>query len=75
MIAEQALAALSKDIPEWGLHAGDVGTIVHVHARGEAYEVEFIDVRGETVAVLTIKAEYLREVGRDERPIPHLKSA
>lgn len=75
MIAEHALAAISRDFPEWGLHAGDVGTVVHVHPQGRAYEVEFVDVRGMTVAVLSIDAADLREVGREERPIPHLRTA
>jgi hypothetical protein len=75
MIAEHALATLSKDFPEWGLHAGDGGSVVHVHDQGKAYENEFIDVRGITVAVLAVDAADLREVSRDERPIPHLRTA
>jgi hypothetical protein len=35
---------LAVDRPEWGLVAGDVGTIVHVYGEGEAYEVEFTTV-------------------------------
>jgi hypothetical protein len=37
---------LAVDWPEWGLVAGDVGTIVHVYGEGEAYEVEFTTLSG-----------------------------
>ena len=52
MIPELAVVELTKPIPsdrvDWcgmeprveGLIAGDVGTVVHVHAAGEAYMVE-----------------------------------
>ena len=51
---ELELAVLDHDVPEHGLCAGDVGTIVLVHRGGEAYEVEFVTRGGETLAVLTL---------------------
>ncbi|MEJ7659468.1 MAG: DUF4926 domain-containing protein [Hymenobacter sp.] len=36
--------------------AGALGTVVLVHAQGEAYEVEFIGLDGHTQAVLTLPA-------------------
>ena len=51
---ELDLAVLDHDVPEHGLCAGDVGTIVLVHRGGEAYEVEFVTRGGETLAVLTL---------------------
>jgi Domain of unknown function (DUF4926) len=52
-------AALLEDLPAYGLAAGDVGTVVFVHHSGEAYEVEFMDVDGRTLAVETLRAEQL----------------
>ena len=58
---ELDLAVLDRDVPEHGLCAGDVGTIVLVHPGGEACEVEFVTRGGDTVAVLTL-------VGGEVRP-------
>jgi hypothetical protein len=66
------LAALTRDIAEHGLHQGDVGTIVHVHRGGAAYEVEFTTGAGRTVAVLTMDANDVRPVRGDE--ILHARS-
>jgi uncharacterized protein DUF4926 len=54
------LATLTRDLPEFRLRAGHVVTVVEVYAQGEAYEVEFMDKEGDTVALLTISAEDLR---------------
>lgn len=51
---ELELVALTSDVPEYGLQAGDIGTVVHVHGNGEAAEVEFVRADGKTVAVLTL---------------------
>jgi len=32
-------------MPEESLEAGDVGTVVHIHKDGAAYEVEFVTLR------------------------------
>lgn len=56
---------LTHDIPEHGLKAGDLGTVVHVYdSRG--VEVEFGTVSGETTAVLTLKADEVRRPGGDD---------
>ncbi len=66
MIKEHDCVVLTQDIPEGGLQAGDVGTIVHIHRGGAAYEVEFITLTGKTVAVATVLPSQLRPVtGRD----------
>ena len=57
---ELELAVLDHDVPEHGLCAGDVGTIVLVHRGGEAYEVEFVTRGGETLAVLTLVSGEVR---------------
>jgi hypothetical protein len=41
MIKEHDRIVLSKDLPAEGLLAGDVGTVVHIHNKGKAFEVEY----------------------------------
>jgi hypothetical protein len=60
MIAELGTVVLITDLPQHGLRAGDLGTVVLVHAGGVGYTVEFATVQGETVAVVTLNAEQLR---------------
>jgi hypothetical protein len=57
---------LTRDLPEEGLVAGDVGTVVHVYGDGEGYEVEFLTPSGRTVAVATLEADDVREAGEGE---------
>lgn len=71
MIHEHDCIVLTDDLPNVGLKAGDVGTIVHIHAGGEAYEVEFMTLTGETVAVATVQASQLRPI-RD-RDLTHVR--
>ena len=52
MIREHDLVALTADKPEHGLRGGEVGTVVLAYPGGEGYAVEFVDHRGETVALL-----------------------
>lgn len=71
MIREHDMAVLTSDIPDERLVAGDVGTVVHVHRDGTAYEVEFMTLDGETVAVVTVEAGQARPVRR--RELPHAR--
>ncbi|OIO42810.1 MAG: DUF4926 domain-containing protein [Nitrospirae bacterium CG_4_9_14_3_um_filter_41_27] len=71
MIKEHDRIVLLKDIPDEGLHAGDVGTVVHVYRYGEAFEVEFMTLDGETVAVVTLPASHVRAVSN--RDITHVR--
>ena len=41
---------------------GDVGTVVHVYADGNAFEVEFTTLDGNTAAVATVEATAARPV-------------
>ncbi|MGC0364232.1 hypothetical protein ABH922_002216 [Rhodococcus sp. 27YEA15] len=50
---------LACNLPDHGLSAWDRGTIVGVYPTG-AFEVEFIDAAGRTVAVVTLESEQLR---------------
>jgi hypothetical protein len=63
---EHDCAVLTANLPKDGLVAGDVGTIVHIHKGGVAYEVEFITLTGTTVAIATVEASQLRPVGRQD---------
>ena len=51
------------------LKAGDVGTVVHIHKDGQAYEVEFLTLDGNTAAVATLEASQVRPVSK--RDITH----
>lgn len=66
MIAELDLVALTRDVPDAGLKAGDVGTVVLEHGQGAAFEVEFVALEGSTVAQLTLPASSLRPVSANE---------
>ena len=71
MIKEHDRVVLTKAIPDQGLTAGDVGTVVHVHKNGEAFEVEFLTLHGETVAITTLAASQVRPV--QKREITHAR--
>jgi uncharacterized protein DUF4926 len=62
---------LLHNIPEEGLCAGDVGTIVERHdvpGREIGYSVEFFDMLGNTVAVVTLPTSAVRPPTSDDRP-------
>lgn len=64
-------AILTVDLPEHGLCAGDVGTVVERHVvagREPGYSVEFFDMTGRTVAVVTLTASDLRPPLPSDRP-------
>jgi len=65
-INEHDCVVLTIDLPAEGLQTGDVGTVVHIHQNGVAFEVEFITFTGETVAVTTVLASQLRPVSRHD---------
>ena len=62
---------MTKPVAAMNLEAGDVGTVVHVHRGGTAYEVEFVSLDGETSLVATISSHGLRSV--QKREIPHAR--
>ena len=71
MIKEHDRIVLTTDLPAEGLKAGDVGTVVHVHAQHDAFEVEFLTLDGQTVAVATVLASQVRPVSN--RDITHAR--
>lgn len=71
MIKEHDCIVLTKNLPEEKLEAGDIGTVVHIHSGGAAYEVEFMTLTGETVAIVTVDASQLRALNR--RDLAHTR--
>lgn len=70
---------LTRDVPESGLRAGDVGTVVERHVvtgvADEGYSVEFFDMMGNTVAVVTLAPSALRLPTPADRPAARRLSA
>jgi hypothetical protein len=71
MISELDVVVLTRDLTDFGLKAGDVGTVVLVHDRGAGFEVEFITFTGETLAVVTLPSDAIRSIR--EREIAHAR--
>jgi hypothetical protein len=72
LIDELDKVVLTCDLPDHGLATGDIGTVVLVHDDGKGYEVEFMTLDCETIAVATLRAEQVRAVQHDE--IAHARS-
>jgi hypothetical protein len=72
MIDELATVVLTCDLPEHGLRAGDIGTVVLVHQHGAGYTVEFMTLGGDTVAVVTVPSEAVQLVHPNE--IAHVRA-
>ena len=53
---------LTDDVAYPDLKTGEVGTIVHVHRNGEAFEVEFPTLDGQTAALATVQSSQVRPV-------------
>ena len=70
-IKELDAVALTCDLPSLGLKRGDVGAVVLVHGEGEAFEVEFVDYDGQTVALVTL--EHMQIRGLHAGDIPHAR--
>ena len=71
MIAEHDCVVLTKNLPEEGLEAGDIGTVVHLHKGGAGYEVEFMTLTGETVAIVMLEPSHVRPLNR--RDLAHTR--
>lgn len=66
MIAEHSLVVLDREFGHPRLNRGDVGTVVYVYGDGRAYEVEFVDGGGKTVALITVDASDVRRIESGE---------
>ena len=70
-INEHDCVVLTADLPGEKLQAGDVGTVVHIHKAGLAYEVEFTTLDGRTLTVATVESSQLRPASR--RDVAHVR--
>ncbi len=66
-------AILPGDVPESGLRAGDVATVAERHAvdgvSEDGYSVEFFEMTGNTVTVVTLPASDLCMPTPADRPV------
>ena len=68
---------LTVDLPEHGLRAGDVGVLVERHdvpGKEVGYSVEFFDMTGRTVAVVTLPSSLFRAPTSSDRPSARQRS-
>ena len=65
MINEHDIVVLTEDLADEGLRAGDIGTVVHIH-NNAGYEVEFMTLAGQTIAVASLLPGQVRAVGRQD---------
>ena len=70
MIRELDSVVLTVDLPDHHLKRGDVGTVVLVHD-DQGYEVEFVTLDGDTVAVVSLSPSEVRPIGKGE--IAHVR--
>ena len=63
-IKEHDCVVLTANRPDQSLEAGDVGTVVHIHDHGIAYEVEFMTLTGDTFAIVTLESSQVRPLNR-----------
>jgi hypothetical protein len=71
MIKEHDSIVLTENRPSESLLAGDVGVVVHIHKGDEAFEVEFMTLTGEPVAIVTLRADQVRALNR--RDLAHTR--
>jgi len=72
MIKELDRVVLADRIDETDLEIGDIGTVVFVYKHQKGYEVEFMTLTGETVAVVSVLPSQIRKI-RD-REIAHVRA-
>ena len=58
--------ALTQDLPEHGLKVGDIGMILHVYGEHKGYEVEFVTLSGDLVALVSVYPTQIRPLEHDE---------
>ena len=71
MIKEHDFVVLTEDLPKENLKAGDIGTVVNIHENGAGYDLEFMTLAGETIAIVTLLASQVRPAAK--REIPHAR--
>ena len=72
MIKEHERVALTVDLPQYHLLAGDMGVVVMIHGNHEAYELELFSADGQTLDVVTVEATQVRPV--THRDVMHART-
>ncbi|CAN7534245.1 DUF4926 domain-containing protein [Caulobacter sp. LjRoot300] len=72
MIAQHAYAVLTRDIPEHGLLAGDVGVVIHIHRKPGAdtpdgYMLEMFSLDGVSLDEVSVTADAVRPALETDR--------
>ena len=65
MLSRYDTAVLQADMPEHGLRAGDVGTIVETYG-DDGLEDEFVLPDGDTLALVTLKRSDVRPLTKHD---------
>jgi hypothetical protein len=58
--------ALTVDLPEYNLIAGDVATVVDITANDTQVTLEFFNFEGDTIAVVPVESMQVRPVAGTE---------
>lgn len=66
MVQELDGVVLLEALPEYGLEAGGIGAVVMVHQGGQGYTVEFLTLKGDTVAGATLSHSQIRAIQTNE---------
>jgi hypothetical protein len=76
-ISELDLIVLTRDLPDEGLEAGDVGVVLLTHEGHDdvppGYTIEVTTLLGDTIAVTSVPADMVRPVS--ELDVRHTRSA
>jgi hypothetical protein len=63
------VVALTVDLPEHNLWRGQVGSVVEILARGNAFEVEFSDNSGRTYKSLGLRPDQIMVLHYEPLPV------
>ena len=63
---ELELVALTQDLPEHELKIGDIGMILHIYSDHNGYEVEFVTLSGELIAIVSVYPAQIRQLKQNE---------
>ncbi len=63
---ELELVVLTENLPEHGLKIGDIGMILHIYADHKGYEVEFVTLHGELIALVSVYPAQIRQLEQAE---------
>ena len=66
MIEEFDQVALTVDLPDFHLKAGDMATVVDITPNGKQYTLEFFNFDGDTIAVVPVSPSQVWQIGSKE---------